>query len=89
MPGQIGADPTGGLPPGEDEGNPFAEDEGEEEAPEEEAEEDGGNPFAKGSMLRTASGQVLPIEDYLAHLALRHTDDREATLALVRARRGR
>lgn len=93
MPGQAGVDPAGagGLPPGVDgapDGLPGEEDPAAGEEDEEDEEEDG-NPFAKASMLRTASGALVSTDDYLAHLALRHTDDREATLALVRSRRER
>ncbi len=90
MPGQVGMDPSGmggpaPDPMAEDGGNPFAE-EGEEEAPEEEPEEDG-NPFTKGSALRTTAGKELAVDDYVAHLALRHAADRGAVLEAVRARR--
>lgn len=95
MPGQTGMDPSGaggpapqdpdmaaagGFPPAD--GEAPAKDEGDDDK-----DDDGGNPFAKGSMLRTQAGKTLPVEDYLAHLALRHTQDRPTTLEAVRARR--
>ena len=102
MPGQVGQDPTqappgadpgmdpnadpnaaGGFPPGGDDGDPDADpdDDGDDD------DSDGGNPFAKKS-FRTASGRQVSQEDYLARLALAHTDDRNTTLAKVRENRG-
>lgn len=103
MPGQIGGPPAapgqdpmdpmgGGMPGEEDDGNPFAD--GEEEDPEKGAEdpqEDAGDdapPFAKGSMLRTASGASLNWDSYLAHLAIKHADDKDTVIERVRAERG-
>lgn len=71
-----GGDPTS---PGEDQEGPEEDDEESEDAP----------PFAKGSMLRTASGARLTYDDYLRHLALRHADDKDAVLARVRSERTR
>ncbi len=68
-----------------EEDNPFAEEDG---APAEEDPEADGNPFTKGSTLRTTAGKDLSINEYLAHLALRFSQDREVTLEAVRARRG-
>jgi ribosomal protein L37AE/L43A len=100
MPGQIGGPPgvpptdpmAGGMPPGQDptggmddgtmppEGDPEAGG-----APDEEDDEDGGAPpFAKGSMLRTASGTHLNWDNYLRHLAIRHADDKDAVLNRIR-----
>ena len=41
------------------------------------------NPFAKGSSLVTAQGVALPVDQFMAHLALKHSPDRERTLAEV------
>lgn len=104
MPGQIGGPPAapgqdpmdpmgGGMPgeEGEDDGNPFADggDEGAEDDGEEESDDSGdAPPFAKGSMLRTASGASLNWDAYLAHLAIKHADDRDDVIERVRAERG-
>lgn len=100
MPGQIGGPPAapgqdpmgGGFPPGEegdDEGAPFGGDDEDGGAPEgqDEAEDDGEDdapPFAKGSMLRTASGARLDWDNYLKHLAIKYADDRDAVIERVR-----
>lgn len=102
MPGQIGGPPAapgqdpmdpmggGGFPPGEDgaedDGNPFAD--GAEDGEEEEPQDDEGSapPFAKGSMLRTASGASLPMDSYLAHLAIKFADDKDRVIERVRER---
>lgn len=83
-----GADPMGGggFPPGEDggeedEGFPGSEDE------EEESDDEGGDsapPFAKGSMLRTASGAALGMDNYLKHLAIKFADDKDTVIERVR-----
>jgi hypothetical protein len=93
-PGQDPMDPMGGGMPGEegDDGNPFADggDEGAEDDGGEAEEEDSGDsapPFAKGSMLRTASGASLNWDAYLAHLAIKHADDKDAVIERVRAER--
>lgn len=99
MPGQVespgGGVGMGGLPPGEEDPNamgggfpPGAE--GEEEAPEEGEEDEGGEeppPFAKSS-FRTATGALLPEEDYARHLAIRLAPDRDAMIARIRRERG-
>jgi predicted RNA-binding Zn-ribbon protein involved in translation (DUF1610 family) len=98
MPGQIGGPPAapgqdpmqGGFPPDEEgaEDAPFGDE--EEEDPQEQEglpqddEEDSAPPFAKGSMLRTASGAGLSYETYLKHLAIKHADDRDAVIERVR-----
>lgn len=62
----------------------------EEEAPEEEGDgADSGNPFAKNSLLyRTDNGDWLDQDQYVRHLALRHTGDRQAVLARIREENG-
>lgn len=79
-----GQDPAaGGFPPAEGE----EEEEGDGEDDEEDKDEGGGgNPFTSG--LRTQAGATLSPDAYIAHLALKHTQDRETTLAAVRGRRG-
>lgn len=101
MPGQVGADPAGagglpvdpmadpnaaggGFPPAGGDGGGFPPE--DEDDDEEEEEASGGNPFA--ASLRTAAGKALAPDDFIAHLALKHTQDRDSTLAAVRARRG-
>lgn len=105
MPGQIGgppgvpgADPmAGGMPPGQDpmdgtdDGSmPPGGDEEDGGAPsDEEPPEDNAPPFAKGSMLRTASGTPLDWDNYLRHLAIRHADSTQKDAVLDRIREGR
>jgi hypothetical protein len=104
MPGQIGGPPAapgqdpmgGGFPPGqngaEDDGNPFADDSEDGSAPDDEEKDDsagGAPPFAKGSMLRTASGAKLPFDSYLAHLAIKFADDKDRVIERVRERNSR
>ena len=84
-------DPMGGgeFPPaGEDGGDP-AEQESEEEDDEGPPKKgkDGGNPFT--SSLRGKAGKIMAFDDYLAHLAVTHTTNRERTIALIRERRNR
>lgn len=96
MPGQVGVDPAGaGGPPmdpndpaaGGDDANPFASSDDASADPA--GDDSGGNPFAKGSALLTTAGKALPVDSYLAHLALKHTKDRDTTLAAVKqSRRG-
>lgn len=100
MPGEVGgppAAPGGGMPggmpedpnadpmaaPGED---PMAEDGGE---PPEDPEDAGAPPFAKGSMLRTASGAALSMDSYLKHLAIKFapSEERDAVIERVRTER--
>lgn len=100
LPQDPGADPMGGMgmPPGQDvppmdggagPGDPMTP--GEDEEPEDDGEEesDDAPPFAKGSMLRTASGARLAYDDYLRHLAIRHADNKDAVLDRVRSERTR
>jgi hypothetical protein len=65
---------------------------GEEEAPEDEEEqgprENDGNPFAKGSSLRTAAGAILDKDNYARYLAVTATQKSPKTLAAVRDSRG-
>lgn len=72
----------------EDDGNPFGDDADEDGgAPEDEDDESGGDsapPFAKGSMLHTASGASLTWDNYLRHLAIRHADNKDAVLHRIR-----
>lgn len=44
-------------------------------------------PWAKGAVLRTTSGALVDEEDFVAHVALATTTDRQQTLAQVRAKR--
>jgi hypothetical protein len=81
MPGQDpmgaapGGDEDGGFPPGEDDsGADGSEDEGGDDAP----------PWAKKSMLRTASGASLAWDNYLKHLAIKFADDKDAVIERVR-----
>ena len=75
-----GGDPAGGFPPDADADGDPTQDEG--------GDDDDTNPFAKGGSLRTTAGKTLAVDDYLAHLALKHTTDRTTTLAAIRSRRG-
>lgn len=88
--GMPGEDPMGGMDDGQDDGNPFGDDE-EGGAPEGEDDEEGDSPppFAKGSMLRTASGTPLNWDNYLRHLAIRHADPDQKDVVLDRIREGR
>lgn len=104
MPGQIGGPPAapnpmaGGMDPSMDPmggamgGDPMAED-GEEDdgLPDDEEDEDEGSapPFAKGSMLRTASGAALGVDSYLRHLAIKFADEDDKDTVLTRVREGR
>ncbi len=100
MPGQIGGppaapdamgDPMGGVDPadamGGAEGAPgdapeIPEDGGDEG---EDDEDDDAPPFAKGSMLRTASGKALDYENYMRHLAIKFAgEDKDAVIERVR-----
>lgn len=103
MPGQIGGPPgvpgtdpmAQGIPgedpmaDGEDDGNPFGGDEEDGGAPEDEEPADDAPPFAKGSMLRTASGALLDFDYYVRHLAIKYTDPQERDAVLHRIREGR
>lgn len=81
-------DANGSDPADDSGGNPFGGGDESTDADEDPAADDGEEstapPFAKNSMLRTASGARVPLDNYLAHLALQHTPDRVATLARVR-----
>jgi hypothetical protein len=102
MPGQIGGPPAappgadGTMPPGQDPmadpmngGMPGEEDPAAQDEQDPAAEEDSAPPFAKGSMLRTASGTPLDWDNYLRHLAIRHADNdqRDAVIERVRGER--
>jgi hypothetical protein len=90
--GMPGEDPMGGMDDGQDDGNPFGGDDEEGGAPQDEDDEEGGGdapPFAKGSMLRTASGTALNWDNYLRHLAIRHADPDQKDVVLDRIREGR
>lgn len=98
MPGQIGGppaapDPAAGGMPGEDPmggGDPAeAEDGGFPPGGDEDGEDDsdGGDdapPWAKNSMLRTASGTTLDFDNYLRHLAIKFADDKDGVIERVR-----
>jgi hypothetical protein len=89
-PGQDPMDPMGGNPmgggdPGEDGGFPPGEDDdGGDEEPEGDDGGDDAPPFAKGSMLRTASGASLEYENYLRHLAIKFADNKDDVIERVR-----
>lgn len=72
----------------EDDGNPFAQDAGDEEDPDED-EDDGAseNPFAKKS-FRTTSGVLVEHDAFLRHVALESARDRETVLATIRRKIG-
>jgi hypothetical protein len=76
-----------GTPVDEEEGdgNPFAEDAGDEEDEDldDEADEPSGNPFAKKS-FRTASGAPVPLPSFLRHVALESARDRDRMLSKIR-----
>lgn len=97
MPGQIGGPPAapdpmaGGMDPAMDPmgGDPMAPGEDDEDAPEDSGDggEDSGDdapPWAKNSMLRTASGARLEWENYLKHLAIKFADDKDRVIEQVR-----
>lgn len=99
MPGQIGGPPAapdpamGGMDPSMDPmggGAGMDPEMGAEDpdgAPGEDDEDDGGGdapPWAKNSMLKTASGVALGWDNYLKHLAIKHADDKDSVLARVR-----
>lgn len=87
MPGQ---DP---MADGEDDGNPFGGDDTEDggapgdEPDDEDPDGDNAPPFAKGSMLHTASGASLTWDNYLRHLAIKHADNKTAVLDRIRGDR--
>jgi hypothetical protein len=102
MPGQIGGPPAApqpGMDPSMDPmggGAPMDPDAGAGGFPgadggdDEEDPEDGGGdapPFAKGSMLKTASGANLEWDNYLKHLAIKYADDKDAVIERVRGGR--
>lgn len=101
VPGVPDADPAqgvqqGGAPMGSvpfDEGDPMDPDalpDEDEEDPGQEGPpaEDGGNPFAKGSSLKTSTGAILDRENYARYLALKAANRAPETLAAVRDSRG-
>lgn len=73
MPGTPGGGESGLPPPPVEEETPVTPKEEEQQPPQ----------FA------TSSGHRLSEDDYIAHLALRHARNREATLKAIRAQRGR
>lgn len=82
--GGPGGDPM--SPEGEDGGAP------EDAPPGDDGGDDSGGdgpPWAKKSMLRTASGALLGFDDYVRHLAIKYADDKDAVLLRVRAGRNR
>lgn len=99
MPGQVGGPPAAPGDPMQDPmdpmggGDPMDPEMGAQdpaEDPDAEAEADGGEdapPWAKNSMLRTASGASLGWDDYIKHLAIRHADDKDAVIRRVRSGR--
>lgn len=68
--------------PADDDKNPFAKD----SAPKDDKAKDDSAP-PKESMLITESGFALPLDQYITHLALKTSDDKEATLDEVRRSR--
>lgn len=101
MPGQIGGPPAapdpmaGGMDPSMDPmggGDPMAEDADGDGLPDdsEGEESDSGDdapPWAKNSMLRTASGAALNWDSYLKHLAIKYADDKDTVIERVRGGR--
>lgn len=83
---------------GSDSDNPFASDDDstEEETPDDDSGEgsddsdsdDSKPPFPPKKTYRTATGVELEVDEYLRHLALKHTEDREGTLAVITTERG-
>jgi hypothetical protein len=96
MPGQVGGppavpDPAAGGMPGEDPmgGGDPADAEGDfppddDEAAADDSGEDDSPPWAKNSMLRTASGAALDWDNYLKHLAIRFADNKDDVIERVR-----
>lgn len=90
-------DESGIFPPGSDaaadggEENPFASVDGDEEAEEDEEngdeEEDEENPFAKKKSYRTSLGHRLDEDDFVRHLAIRHSVDARAMASVVKGLR--
>lgn len=104
MPGQIGGPPAApgqdpGFPgadgmdegaPGEEDAPPFGQDDEEGGAPQDEPDDAGAPPpFAKGSLLRTASGTALTWDNFLRHLAIKYADAHQRDAVLDRIREGR
>lgn len=80
-----GVDPAEGMDGDEDngEGVPGIPDGGGDADGED--EDDDAPPFAKGSMLRTASGTPLDPDNYMRHLAIKFAgDDKDAVIERVR-----
>lgn len=79
-------DPNGMPVPSEDDQDADGVPDEEEGAPGgEESDEDSGNPFAKQSLLyRTDNGDWLDEKQYMRHLALRHTGNRQVVLEQIR-----
>lgn len=96
VPYQIPGMPERSTTPPQD--NPISNPDGSSQEPADYPDEDGasfggddlsdkvdlGDDVQKSAALITEEGYVLPADDYLAHLALRHTKDRKATLEEVR-----
>lgn len=76
-PNAMGEDGT--FPPGDDE-------DGDEGGDDEEDSGDGGPPWAKKS-IRTSLGHTLHPDDFVRHLAIRHSVDPRAMAGLVKAER--
>jgi DNA-directed RNA polymerase subunit RPC12/RpoP len=77
-------DQDGNVPPGADQGE---DEEGDaDSAEDQEDEEDNAPPWAKKS-FRTTTGQALPEDDFVRHLAIRHSVDRSTMVGLVRQSR--
>jgi hypothetical protein len=84
----MGGDPMGGGDPGaaEDGGFPPGDDEGGEDDSEDSG--DDAPPWAKNSVLKTASGAELNFQNYLRHLAIRHAGKhKDAVIERVRKER--
>lgn len=84
--GMPGMDPMDGGVPGEAEDGDFPPSE-DDDGSEDSGSDDGGEdapPWAKNSMLRTASGASLAWDNYLRHLAIKFADDKDAVIERVR-----
>lgn len=95
MPGQIGVDPS--AAPGAQPGDPNADADGDGTPNAMDADFDPANPASSANQppwltagLRTSAGKVLPVEEYVRHLALKHAAETERpdVLRAVRASRG-
>lgn len=101
MPGQIDdpTDPMAGADPNDPTQTDFDQD-GEADATDADTDGDGVSdnfagpasatnqpPWLKGAVLRTSTGTYLDPEDFIAHLAIKHADDKTAVAKQVRASR--